>query len=137
MNPAVKIARLRRRNRFIITIMAVACAWLVATIVFAVLISVKTDFAPWLVYVYAIPVSAIVAVVFNSLWGIRKTNFFIVSVLIWGALLSVYLTAKIVSAQNLWVLFIVGIPIQFITIFLPGTGLFRFTPAREKKEYKG
>ena len=57
---------------------------------------------------------------------------FIVSVLIWGLLLSVYITVKILAGPNLWVLFIVGIPIQFITIFLPGTGLFKYRFAKEK-----
>lgn len=135
MNPAMKLARLRRRNRLIITIMAVACAWLVATIAFAVLVSVKTDFAPWLVYVYAIPVSAIVAVVFNSIWGIRKMNFPIASVLIWGLIVSVYLTVRLSSGISLWVLFIVGIPLQFISIFLPGVGLFRFTQNKGKTKF--
>jgi hypothetical protein len=100
--------------------------WLVATIVFAVLLSVKSAFAPWLVFLYSIPASAIVAVVFNSIWGVRRLNFFIVSVMIWGLLLSVYLTVRLMALANLWVLFIVGIPIQFIVIFLPGTGLFRY-----------
>ncbi len=132
MNPAMKLARLKRRNRLIITIMAVACAWLVATICFAVLVSVETSFAPWLVYIYAIPVSAIVAVVFNSIWGIRKLNFLIASTLIWGIIISVYITVRLLAHFNLWVLFIVGIPIQFIAIFLPGTGLFRYKIQRKK-----
>ena len=135
-NPAMKLARLRRRNRLIITIMAVACAWLVATIAFAVLVSVESGFAPWLVYIYAIPVSAIVAIVFNSIWGIRKLNFPIASTLIWGLIISVYLTVKLASGFSLWVLFIVGIPIQFIAIFLPGVGLFRFTAGRERRRKK-
>ena len=76
-NPAVRLANLRRRNRLMITIMAVACAWLVATISFAVLLASESSFAPWLAFLYAVPASAIVAVVFNSMWGIRKMNFFI------------------------------------------------------------
>ena len=131
-NPAVRLVNLRRRNRLMITIMAVACAWLVATISFAVLLASESSFAPWLAFLYAVPASAIVAVVFNSMWGIRKMNFFIVSVLIWGLLLSVYVTVNILAGFNLWVLFIVGIPIQFIVAFLPGTGLFGYKLTKEK-----
>ena len=131
-NPASKLIRLRRRNRMIITIMSVACAWLLATIAFAVLVATSSAFAPWLVFVYAVPTSAIVAVVFNSMWGIRRMNFFIVSVLIWGFLMSVYLTVKIAAGINLWVLFIVGIPVQFIAIFLPGAGLFGYKLTKGK-----
>lgn len=125
-HPTRELVKQRRRNRAVITLMSVACAWLVATIAFAVLLSVQTAFAPWLVFVYAIPVSMIVAVVFNSIWGARRLNFFIVSTMLWGLLLSVYLTVKLVALANIWVLFIVGIPIQFLVIFLPGTGLFKY-----------
>ena len=134
INPALKLARLRRRNRLIITVMAVACAWLVATVCFAVLVSIDTGFAPWLAYIYAIPTSAIVAIVFNSIWGVRKLNFPIASAIIWGIIISVYLTVKLVSGAGLGVLFIVGIPIQFIAIFLPGVGLFRFTAGKDRKK---
>lgn len=125
-HPTCELVKQRKRNRAVITLMSVACVWLVATIVFAVLLSVQTAFAPWLVFLYSIPVSCIVAVVFNSIWGIRRLNFFIVSAMIWGLLLSVYLTVRLLTLADLWVLFIVGIPIQFIVIFLPGTGLFKY-----------
>ena len=124
-SPAKNIVRLKRRNRFLITLMSVACAWLVATIVFAIMISIGST-VPWLAYIYAIPVSSIVALVFNSIWGVRRLNFLIVSAIIWSFLLSVYLTVRVISFVDLWVLFIVGIPIQFIVIFLPGTGLFKY-----------
>ena len=131
-HPTKKLVRLRRRNRMMISIMSVACVWLVATIAFAILLASGSDFAPWTVFVYSIPASAIVAIVFNSMWGIRRMNFFIVSVLIWGLLLSVYITVKISSGLNLWVLYIVGIPIQFIAIFLPGAGLFGYKLTKGK-----
>ena len=129
---AKKLIKQRNRNRAVITLMSVACVWLVATIAFAVLLSVQTAFAPWLVFIYSIPVSCIVAVVFNSIWGVRRVNFFIVSTMIWGLLMSVYLTVRLLTSADLWVLFIVGIPIQFIVSFLPGTGLFIFRPNKEK-----
>ena len=130
-HPAKQLVSLKRRNRVIITIMAVACAWLVATIVFAILVSVLPESSAWLSYIYAIPVSSIVWLVFNSIWGKRKLNFLIVTILIWSLILSVYLTALVCASLNIWVLFIVGIPLQFITVFLPGTGLFRYRAERK------
>ena len=132
-HPTEKLVKQRRRNRAVITLMSVACVWLVATIAFAVIVALEGSFASWLAFIYSIPVSMVVCVVFNSIWGVRRLNFLIVSTLIWGLILSVYLTVKIVTTANLWVLFIVGIPIQFIAIFLPGIGLFRFRPNRRKK----
>ena len=37
-HPTKKLVRLRRRNRMMISIMSVACVWLVATIAFAILL---------------------------------------------------------------------------------------------------
>ena len=85
----------------------------------------ECNFPAWITYVYAVPVSAVVAVVFNSIWGRRRLNFPIVSLLIWGVLVSVYLTPGIFE-KDLWVLFILGIPLQFSAALLPGIGLFRF-----------
>ncbi len=130
--PAKQLLSLKRRNRVIITIMSVACAWLVATVIFAILVSAVPESPAWLSYIFAIPVSSIVWLVFNSIWGKRKLNFLIVTILIWTLILSIYLTAFVCAQMNIWALYIVGIPIQFIAIFLPGTGLFRYTQKRKK-----
>ena len=131
-HPTEKLVKQRKRNRAVITLMSVACVWLVATIAFAVIVSFEGSFAPWLAFIYSIPVSMIVCVVFNSIWGRRRLNFLIVSTMIWSLILSVYLTVRLVTTANLWVLFIVGIPLQFLAIFLPGIGLFRFRPSKRK-----
>ena len=119
------VARQRARNRLVITILAIACVWFVSTAIFSVLVISECKFPAWMTYVYAVPVSAVVAVVFNSIWGRRRLNFPIVSLLIWGVLVSVYLTPGIFE-KDLWVLFILGIPLQFSAALLPGIGLFRF-----------
>ena len=109
-----------RSNKLVISLISMAGAWLVATMVFAILLScdVKT-FAPWLCYIYAIPVTFILAIVFNSVWGVRRLNFIIWSLILWSGVLSVYLTAAVVFKTNLWILFITGIPAQIIFFFLP------------------
>ena len=134
MHLAREQAKQKRRNRAVITILSVACVWLVATIAFAVILSVGGGFAPWLVYIYSIVASSIVWLVFNSIWGRRRLNFLIVSILIWSFLLSLYLTLSVCLGLNPWVLFIVGIPLQFCAIFLPGIGLFRYKTERGEKK---
>ena len=131
-SPAMKLVGLRRRNRAIISLMSIGGCWLVATLVFAVLLSAADTEIPWIAFVYAVPASAIVGVVFNSMWGRRRMNFFIVSILLWSLILSIYLTVLFVGETNLWVAFIVGIPIQFILTFLPGTGIFRYRITKGK-----
>lgn len=104
-----------RVNRMIITLLSVALVWLIATIVFVVLelIPIESQIGIWIVYVYAIPVSCIVLIVFNSLWGKRPRNFLIISVLVWSILASVYVSFL---PLDLYLIFIIGIPAQLIVI---------------------
>ena len=133
IHPTKELTSLKHRNRALITIMSVAGAWLIATIVFAILVSTSPASPAWLAYVFAMPASCIVWLVFNCIWGRRRLNFIIVSLLLWTFILSIHLTAFVCAEINIWVLFIVGIPIQFIVAFLPGIGLFRYSAERNKK----
>lgn len=121
---SVRIMKLRRRNRFIVSLMSTLLVWLVAALVFAILLISKVDH-PWLVYIYALPIASIVVLVFNSIWGRRKLNFVIVSVLTWTLLLSIYLTVLLFSSYNLWMLFTVGVPFQIILFFVPGITIIK------------
>ncbi len=123
----------RRRNRLLISLLAGSLVWFIATFVFAVLIiTVKTpSIPPWIVYIYAIPITAVVLLVFNSIWGRRRLNFLIITVMIWTSLLSVFLTFLTVEPyHNLWPVFIIGVPAQFILILWAGL-VFRKRPTLE------
>ena len=131
LHPSKQLVKLKQRNRAIITIMSVACAWLVATIVFAIIVSTSPESPAWLSYLFAVPAGSIVWLVFNCIWGRRRLNFLIVAILIWSLIISIYFTVLICTSMNIWVLFIVGIPLQFIALFLPGIGLFRYRAERK------
>ena len=128
----VKVAA---RNRLVISILATSLVWLIATLAFVCMLIFCPDVAlrPWLMFVYAIPVSSIVALVFNSIWGRHKVNYLIISVLIWSVLLAAFMTLLIIFNLNIWPLFLVGIPGQAIVIIWSGlTG-----KTRTNKEKKG
>ena len=102
----------RQHRRAVVTLLSVALVWLIATVVFVILGMVLPGLrGEWLAFVYAIPVSAIVLLVFNSLWGRRRRNYGIVSVLVWGLLLSAFLTYP---RGMMWMIFLLGIPAQII-----------------------
>ncbi len=110
--------RRQKRNHKIITAMSAMLVWLIATFVFVNIDLITTGFhAHWLCFVYAVPVTAIVVLVFNSIWGNRRRNFLIISILIWSILASVYLTAL---SHNLWLIFFIGIPAQVIVLLWAG-----------------
>ena len=102
------------RNRRIITGISVLLVWLCACIVFVVLDLVLGS-APrnWVIYAYAIPASAVVLLVFNSLWFNPRINFIIVSVLMWSTLLALHLSFLLIGF-NIWIIYILGIPGQAI-----------------------
>ncbi len=119
-----KIARhkLGARNRFIISFLATTLVWFIATFVFVTMLFFSPDLAlrPWLMFIYAIPTSAVVALVFNSIWGRRRMNYLIISVLLWSFLLSVFMSLIIVFGLNAWQIFLLGIPGQAIIIIWSG-----------------
>lgn len=114
---SVETRRFKIKNRAIITAMSIAVVWLVALTTF-VTASMVSDGAIhlWLSFVYAVPISAIVWLVMNSIWFNRRRNFFIISLLIWAVLASLYFTVMFYSARA-WELFLLGVPGQIIIIF--------------------
>ena len=103
-----------RKNRLIISLLATAMVWLLATIAFVVLgLVMHTVSKVWTAYLVAVPVSCIVLLVFNSIWGRTKLNFVIISVLIWSVLATLYIT---LSIEGLWLIFVLGIPAQIIVL---------------------
>ena len=107
---------LKRRgmNRLIIALLSAALVWLIATVIFVMLeIIPQTSEMLWLTFVYAVPVSCIVLLVFNAMWGKRVLTFVIVSLLVWSLLFSLYFTFL---KHNIAMIFIIGIPAQVIIV---------------------
>lgn len=107
------ISKYRKRNRIIVALQSVLIVFLVATVGFVMmnLYSVKISLPTWMTYIYALPVSLIILLVFNSIWGKRRINFLIISLLLWSILLVIYLTFL---SRNLWLIFVIGVPAQII-----------------------
>ena len=112
----VKGTMVGQRN-LVITLLSVALVWLIATTVFVVLTILSFTRIAWLAFIYAIPVSAIVLITFNSIWGKKRLNYIYISILMWSCLLSVYLS---LLSLNLWLIFLMGIPSQVIICLWAG-----------------
>jgi transcriptional regulator with XRE-family HTH domain len=111
------IRQLKKRSHIIIALVSAAGIFFIATLLYVIsgLFSVTVCQPSWMLYVYAIPLSMIVLLVFNSIWGKKKVNLIIISALIWTILLSIYLSYQ---APNTWLVFIIGIPAQIIVLLL-------------------
>lgn len=109
--------RREQKNRLIISLLATVLVWLIATVVFVCLEpSGVAGGRGWMVFVYAVPLSCIVLLVFNSIWGKVKYNFYLITGLVWSGLASLYLSFFTFALSNVWLVFIIGIPGQIIII---------------------
>ena len=99
-------------NRATITCLAVSIVWMLACIAFVYGI-LSFDISLWTVFAWAVPISCIVALVFNSIWGSAKIGYWIISILMWTLLVSAYLQFL---TNNLWPIFLLGIPGQIVVI---------------------
>lgn len=107
-------------KRAIIAICSMGLVWLVATCFFVFINTIFPQIThTWLSFIIAIPVSLIVLLVFTSIWGKNMWNAIFTSILIWTIILCVYLiliTWGGVVSSSLWMLFLLGIPLQILTI---------------------
>lgn len=100
------------RSHTVVTLLSELIVWFVATVAYVVADMIWPDNkALWLSFVYAVPVSMIVWLVFNSVWFNTRRNYLIISLLVWSLLLSVSLTV-LVWGGNAWKLLLLGIPGQ-------------------------
>ncbi|MBR5858629.1 MAG: helix-turn-helix transcriptional regulator [Clostridia bacterium] len=111
------VPRQLKINRLLVTGLSCMLTLLIATFAFVVL-ALATDLSRlWLAYIYCIPVCAIIAIVFNSIWGIKKLNYLFITILMWGVLASIYLT---IGDYSSWLIFVIGIPGQVIILLWSG-----------------
>lgn len=113
-----KTVRLIRRA-VIITCSALL-VWLVAVVAFVLLriLSPSLGFT-WLAFVYAVPVSTVVVLVFACVWRYKWLRTVAISVIVWTVLACIYLTLYACNCLNAytWLIFLIGVPLQLLTLF--------------------
>lgn len=105
--------KLSKRNKLIISLLSAGLIWAIATTLNVVLDIAHINWTMSNLYIYSIPLSCIVFIVFNSVWGKRYINLFLISGLIWSFTLSLYVSLDI---TNIAKLFIIPIPLQVLVI---------------------
>lgn len=97
-------------NHLIITFVSIIGIWLIALLVFISL--QKNDITnDWWCFIIPIPISALVSFIFSCIWANKKLMLMTLSLFLWSLLLVLF----IVLNYN-WLLFLIGIPVQIITI---------------------
>ena len=116
MEMAVERATKNKANKRSILGLSSLCVWFVALFLFVVISSLDVP-KSWIAFIYAIPADAIVRLSLRSAWHDFRWNKLLVSITVWGGLLSIYLTLLLFFSLNIWKLFLLGIPGQ-LAVFL-------------------
>ena len=88
----VEPAKPRRRvNKRVIQMLVSILVWFVALLVYVVLSSMDIP-KSWIGFVYALPANAITLLCLRSAWRMYGKNMLLISGIVWGALISLYVS---------------------------------------------
>ena len=128
---AVEKTLKRKADKRIILSLCSLLVWFVALFFFVVLSSIPIP-KSWMAFVYAIPANAIVLLSLRSAWRDFRWNQILISVIVWGSILSLYLSLLVFANINVWKLFLLGIPGQIAVLLW-----FRLYRKNPKEESNG
>ena len=110
--PIIKNKKKPKINKLSLTLLATCPIWTISALIFT-FISIFANKYVWFVFFISVPLTVLLFLIFNSIWGNRRKNYFIVSALVWSILLCIYLC---LITFNVWQIFILGIPAQIAII---------------------
>ncbi|MBQ7906494.1 MAG: helix-turn-helix transcriptional regulator [Clostridia bacterium] len=107
-----------------------AAVWLLAAVLYFVYDTTKgSGMSPWIVFLWAIPISCVIVVLFGRPVFNWIVDFVLLSVCVWTLLGSIYLHliffSPIEGAYNFWPLFLIGIPAQAILFLMQKLAKYR------------
>ena len=121
----------RKADKLSILGLSSLLVWFVALLLFVIISSLGIA-KSWLAFFYAIPANAIVLLSLLSAWHDFRWNKTLISVIVWGCLLSLYMSLLIFLKVNIWKLFLLGIPGQLAVLLW-----FRLFRKQPKEEHNG
>lgn len=101
------------RNKLLTTLMALAVPWLLATVLCTLFAMALPSFPGWVFFIFAVPITAIVAIVFTCVWWTKPLQFLSVSALIWTLPTSFVVT---VNLNGMGLIYTISAVLQVLTI---------------------
>ena len=108
-------------NKLTITLLSVVSIWFLITVTY-IYGKVLVGKNYWQLFILGVPLSCVIGIIFNSIWGKRIYTFALISVFVWSLLAFFYLYW---IEYNIWIIFFMGIPLQIAIILcanLKGSG---------------
>ena len=111
MGKVVERTLKRKANKRIILGLSSLLVWFVALFVYVLLSSMGIPYT-WLAFFLAVPADAIVQLSLRSAWRDFRWNRSLISIIMWGSLLAVFMFVIVLLHISLWKIFLLGIPGQ-------------------------
>ena len=112
----LKNDNVKRRNHILITLLSSVLVWIVATTVYVFSYIPTKEVSLWTIFLWAVPINAIVLIVFNGIWGKRKYLLPAVMLLVWPLLAAIHLQVLVLYPDiNLWMIYLLGVPLTVAT----------------------
>lgn len=108
-------------KRVFIVLFSISIVWFIALISYIYIDMFKESFGgnannAWLLFIAALPVSTLVGVFYNRMWGTKLLDLISWSLFAWTLLTTIYLYFLVVTSQYFWLIFILGVPAQVALI---------------------
>lgn len=101
----------RKADKRIIVQLSSLLVWSVALLIYVILSTLGVSNS-WLAFFWALPADAIVVLSLRSAWRDFRSNRTLISVLMWGCLLAIYMMVFVLMQEHVWRIFLLGIPGQ-------------------------
>ncbi len=109
-----KVLKSFYKTHLFMSLLVSVSIWFVATIIFFVLDSATTWDRPWLIFIFTIPINAVVLIVFSAVWFKKIHIYLSTSLCLWGVIVATYIA---INNPTLWFIFIVGVVGQAVITF--------------------
>lgn len=107
-------------NGWVVVLLSITAVWLAAVVIFFIGVVTEKQSWPggsWMIFLWAVPASAIVGTIYNTIWG-GHTGWrtFLVIFFIWTSLACTYVQLGLVIERgwSLWEIFLIGIPLSVV-----------------------
>ena len=114
-NPKIEPKKDKKNIKVIWAFLSAAIVFLVATISFVIAFYALELLRPWLSFVIAIPISALVNGILFTTWKWRIRAAISYSLFIWSAIFAISL---ILQTYQIWLIYLIGIPLQVIMVLI-------------------
>lgn len=129
---AVKTAQINDKRQLINKLAGIlitaSIVWFVATITF-VMARLIWDYTFWQIYIWSMPIVSLVMMPFHHYWGRHIYKYTILTIFVWTLLLAIFIQCFKLSSW-MWIIFILGIPIQI------GLSIWAFVKPKPTKQKK-